>query len=247
MVGMNPAVLVEAWWSKHHVKLAAEPAGERHGVCSVSNRSDHNPPDPRPLILVAVGDSMSVACGVTDQGQGFIPDIAQALAGRLDRPVQWSTHGRLGATIRRVRYRLLPEIQEHADLLVICAGSNDIMANRSWEEWRTDLSATVATAKTKADRVLVLSSGQLYRDPALGRALRTEIERRIDIQTTISKEVCTSAGVTYVDATHDDVGTDREDFWGIDHFHPGREGYRRMADCVVSKLPEALIHDLQSL
>lgn len=244
---MNPAVLVEAWWAKHHVKLAAEPAGERQGTCRVPDESSASTGDAEPLTMVAVGDSMSVGCGVTDQGQGFIPDIAQALAVRLGRTVSWSTHGRLGATIRRVRYRLLPEVAGHADLLVICAGSNDIMANRSWEEWRTDLSATVEDAKSKGTRVLVLSSGQLYRDPALGKALRAEVERRIDRQTAISEEICARAGVTYVDATHDDVGTDRQDFWGIDHFHPGREGYRRMAECVVAKLPGAFVDDLRSL
>lgn len=244
---MNPAVLVEAWWAKHHVKLAAEPAGERQGTCRVPDASSASSGDAEPLTMVAVGDSMSVGCGVTDQSQGFIPDIAQSLAVRLGRMVSWSTYGRLGATIRRVRYRLLPEVTGHADLLVICAGSNDIMANRSWEEWRTDLSATVEDAKSKGTRVLVLSSGQLYRDPALGKALRAEVERRIDRQTAISEEICAGAGVTYVDATHDDVGTDRQDFWGIDHFHPGCEGYRRMAECVVSKLPEAFVDDLRSL
>lgn len=243
---MNPVVLVEAWWAKHHVKLAAEPAGERQGICSVPEGSDIHHSGAGPLTLVAIGDSMAVGCGVTDQNQGFIPAIAQALASRMGRSVQWSAHGRLGATIRRVRYRLLPGFTGHADLLVVCAGSNDIMANRSWDEWRTDLAATIEEAKSKGNRVLVLSSGQLYRDPALGKALRAEVERRIDRQTAISKEVCARAGVTYVDATHDDVGTDREDFWGIDHFHPGCEGYRRMADCVVGKLPESFISELRA-
>ena len=237
---MNPVALVQAWWAKEHITLAKEPPGSRRGLCSPPDQGR----DLEPLTMLVVGDSMAVGCGVKDQSQGFVPDIAACLATRLGRPVSWSTQGRLGATIRRVRYRFLPALQDHPDLLVLCAGSNDIMANRTDEQWRDDLAASIELAKNKGRHVLVLSSGQLYRDPALGRALRAEVERRIARQTQTSQQVCQEASVPFVDATRDDVGTDRPDFWGIDHFHPGVEGYRRMAVCVVDHIPQDLINQL---
>ena len=237
---MNPVALVQAWWAKEHITLAKEPPGSRRGLCSPPDQGR----DLEPLTMLVVGDSMAVGCGVKDQSQGFVPDIAACLAARLGRPVSWSTQGRLGATIRRVRYRFLPALQDHPDLLVLCAGSNDIMANRTDEQWRDDLAASIELAKDKGRQVLVLSSGQLYRDPALGRALRAEVERRIARQTQTSRQVCQEASVPFVDATRDDVGTDRPDFWGTDHFHPGVEGYRRMAACVVDHIPQDLIDQL---
>lgn len=246
---MGPVVVLEAWWAKHHFHLAGEPAGERSGLelPSPASRDPSGAVTPRPLSMAVFGDSMAVGCGVDDQSLGLVPDIARDLAEAVGRPVQWETHGRLGATIRRVRYRLLPAFARHADLVVLCAGSNDIMAGRTLTSWEDDLAASVNLAGEKGDTVVVLSSGQLYRNRRLGRALRSQVETMIDRQTEVSKRVCQEAGVCYIDATHDDVGTDREDFWGSDGFHPSEIGYRKLAACVVGKMPKRLLADLAAL
>ncbi|PWG60519.1 SGNH/GDSL hydrolase family protein [Bifidobacterium catulorum] len=227
--------MLEAWWAKHHVRLAPEPAGERHGV--VGERYADGPhAGERPFTLVAVGDSMVAGCGVDDQAAGLIPDLARGVADELERPVRWSAHGRLGATMRRVRYRLLPEVEGRADLLVLCAGSNDIMAQRSMKEWSEDLAATLDEAMAMADGVVVYSCGQLYNSPALGAALREYLEGRVDEQTAVSRRICDRRGVVYLDMTHEDVKADDEKFYAADHFHPGEFGYRYMAERSIELL-----------
>ncbi|NEG95797.1 SGNH/GDSL hydrolase family protein [Bifidobacterium sp. SMB2] len=230
--------MLEAWWAKHHVHLAPEPAGERTGLVGERYAGDD---DARPFTLVAVGDSMVAGCGVETQEDGLIPDLARGVADVLERPVRWSTHGRLGATMRRVRYRLLPEVDGKPDLLVLCAGSNDIMAQRSVREWSDDLAATLDEAKALADDIVVYSCGQLYNSPSLGATLRRYLEGRIDEQTEASKRICAERGVIYLDMTHEDVKADDAQFYASDHFHPGRFGYRYMADRSVELLHDHLL------
>ncbi|MBW3087333.1 SGNH/GDSL hydrolase family protein [Bifidobacterium sp. 82T24] len=231
--------MAEAWWAKHHVHLAPEPAGERSGLVGEQYGGDGG--TARPFTLVAVGDSMVAGCGVDDQAKGLIPDLARGIADVLERPVRWSTHGKLGATMRRVRYRLLPEVAEKPDLLVLCAGSNDIMAQRSEKEWSADLAATLDEAAALADDIVVYSCGQLYNSPSLGATLRRYLEGRVDAQTAASKRICAGRDVIYLDMTHEDVKADDAQFYADDHFHPGEFGYRYMADRSIELLRDHLL------
>ena len=53
---------------------------------------------------------------------------------RTGRPVAWRTVGKLGATARRVRYRMIGDINDRPDVLIVCVGSNDMLAGRSVRE-----------------------------------------------------------------------------------------------------------------
>ena len=134
---MNPVrktlLLSQALWAKYTLRLAPEAPGERHGVVSPSSFVPEA--SARPLRLVAIGDSLVAGSGVENQNLALTPRIARKIADTVNRPVQWETHAKLGSTMRRVRYRFLPEVTGHIDILFICAGSNDVMAKRSKEEW----------------------------------------------------------------------------------------------------------------
>lgn len=259
----RPIALAEALVAKHTVKLAPEPAGKREGLVIVSHavqsdavqaqsgsasdsvtdvfassrdsvdRSD--PSATSPITLVTVGDSLTVGCGVASQSEGLTPSMAHALAARVGRPVHWATHGKLGATMRRVRFRLLPEVTESPDLLVLCAGSNDLMARRSMKEWRADLTAAIDEAKALCPHVVVISSGQVYRSPALGRTLRKAILDMTDAQTAVSREICAAKQVTFVDMTHYDTGLTDAEFWADDDFHPSKRCYQLLANGVIEQ------------
>lgn len=190
---------------------------------------------------------MVAGCGVDSTLHSLVPDLASALANDIERPIEWSLDGKLGATMRRVRYRMLPAVAEGGtpiDILLICAGSNDIMARRSPADWKDDLTAVVRTATTLARHVVVLSSGQLYKSPSLGHALRKEVERRIDAQTADSAEICEKYGAIYVDLTHDQLHADSADFWASDHFHPSALGYVLIAEATAGKLHKPLLKAL---
>ena len=216
-------VLLEIWWAKHHIHLAPEPEGERSG-------QEGDGTGQHPLTMAVVGDSMVAGCGVDNQSKGFVPDMAKEFSRILGRPVAWQAYGRLGATMRRVRYRLLPGVVGVPDLLLIIAGSNDIMANRSVEEWKSDLSATLEEAKRLTPNIVVFSSGQLFNSPSLGSHLREVVRGMIEEQTEASKRICQQYGAQYVDMAHEDVHADEGSFYAADQFHPADYGYRYMAE-----------------
>ena len=234
---------IEAVWAKHHVHLASEPPGERFGMIPLGvsyAQPEAGDERPKPVTVTAVGDSMVAGCGVSDQRQGLVPDLARGVAKVAAKPVRWSAYGKLGATMRRVRYRLLPEIGGRSDILILCAGSNDIMARRSIDEWRDDLTASVDLARRHASRVVVLSAGQVHRCPALGRALRNSIGRLIDAQTAVTIEICESEHAAFVALTHAYDITAEAGFWAPDRFHPSRYGYERIADLVIGSITPVL-------
>lgn len=112
-------LLSQALWAKYTVRLAPEAPGERHGI--VSSSSFIPEASARPLRLVAIGDSLVAGSGVEHQDLALTPRIAQKIANTVKRPVQWETRAKLGSTMRRVRYRFLPEVNGQVDILFICA------------------------------------------------------------------------------------------------------------------------------
>ncbi len=163
-------LLSQALWAKYTVRLAPEAPGERHGIVFPSSFVPEALA--RPLRLVAIGDSLVAGSGVEHQDLALTPRIARKIADMVNRPVQWETHAKLGSTMRRVRYRFLPEVSGHVDILFICAGSNDVMARRSREDWLDDLRAVIEQARTRADHTIVCSAGQPHHSPKLPAMLR---------------------------------------------------------------------------
>ena len=210
--------LAQAAWASRTVKLAPEPPGARAGLIGEENNSS----SPTPLDLVAVGDSLIAGCGVETQSESLTPLIAEGVAAREDTAVQWRTYSKLGATMRRVRYKYLQEITTPPDILFICAGSNDVMARRGPDEWLDDLQGTLDEAQELCDRVWLCSSGQPHNSPALPKTLRRALEQQVDAQTAVSREICAERNIPFADVTHFDLP---EGFWASDGFHPSRIGY----------------------
>ena len=210
--------LAQAAWAARTVKLAPEPPGPRTGLVGA--------PTATPLTLVAVGDSLVAGSGVNSQAEALTPLIAEGIAQRENVPVQWQTHARLGATMRRVRYKYLTQIDFRPDVLFVCAGSNDVMARRGVDEWRDDLQGTLDEAQELSDRVWLCSSGQPHNSPALPKTLRRALERQVDAQTAVSREICEERSIPFADVTHVDLP---EGFWASDGFHPSRIGYETAA------------------
>ena len=229
---------IEGLYASKTVHLAPEPEGGRHGIIGVDGM-DMGATQPSPYLKTAIlGDSMAAACGVENQSEGLMPRIAHGIAQRVNRPVSWETYGRLGATMRRVRFREFPEVAgTDYDIMYICAGSNDLMAQRSTAEWREDLLAVIRQAKEKAKAVVILRPGQLYNSPSLGRALRKAMLIASDRQTAESERICKAQGVTYLNLTHVEVNADVPEFYAYDHFHPGKQGYQIIADYVTEHTP----------
>ncbi|WKR21433.1 hypothetical protein AIF0345_1344 [Actinomyces israelii] len=226
--------VAEAALARRTVRLAPEPPGEREGVVTPDGTtapagSGAVRGSSAPLRLAAVGDSLVAGSGVQAQDQALVPRIARLVAAGAGRDVEWATHARLGATMRRVRYRFLPEVDD-ADVLFVCAGSNDLMARRSLQEWTDDLAAVLDGAARRGRHVVACSAGQLYRSPALMATLRSVLREWTDAQTEASAAVCAERGVPFVDVAHCDL---KDGFWADDGFHPSAAGYEMAAGMIA--------------
>lgn len=235
----RPIAAAEAALAQHTVHLAPEPPGERFGVVTPDGATTpgaDSQVNNTPLRFEAIGDSLVAGSGVDDQSEALVPRIARQVAAGTGRDVHWSTHARLGATMRRVRYRFLPEV-DGADVVFVCAGSNDLMARRTLTEWEEDLNAVLDGAAAVAPHVVACSAGQLYKSPALRPTLRAVLREWTDVQTDASAAICEAHGVPYVDVAHCELV---DDFWAADGFHPSAAGYAMAADMIA----EAVITEL---
>ncbi len=154
---------IEGMWAKGRVKLAPEPKGKRFGLFGAKGRamdieapidSDWKDADGvKPIRAVMVGDSLVAGCGVDGQPKASSA-LAARVAKRTGRPVAWRTVGKLGATARRVRYRMIGDINDRSDVLIVCVGSNDMLAGRSVREWAADITPVLDAARNKAGKVV---------------------------------------------------------------------------------------------
>ncbi|MBO6020840.1 MAG: SGNH/GDSL hydrolase family protein [Aeriscardovia sp.] len=188
-------------------------------------------------------------CGCSNTKYGLVPQFLRLLAKRMNRNVEWNLVGKFGATLTRVRYRLLPTLEgSHWDVLILCAGSNDLMAFRPADEkWKKELKESIEMAKGLADKVIVFSSAEVYMVPAFGRSLQNQLKKATLYQAKVAQEVCEANGAFYVNQT---VGTPHGDtkwFWCSDCFHPSYEGYRVIANCLINHFSDSRIKELASL
>lgn len=264
------AIGAEAGWAKQHITLAEEPQGARHGRV-LGEGAD---PTARPIRVLAVGDSMIAGCGTSDQSKGLIPQMATMLSARLGVPVEWRTDAKLGATIRRVRYRQLAKLEPKAkdgksgeanthksdtpttdreadiatctqfDVIYIGAGSNDIMARRKISEWSEELRECIQIAHRHAPHVAVMSCGQLQMIPVLGKSLRIDLERLCDEQAKATQAICDDNNARYINMVHEDLHCDEFWFWCGDQFHPCQEGYRVLATHCLNSMPQEVLESL---
>lgn len=230
-------VLAQGAWAQKTIKLDPEPPGERSGIARpTSDPAQSIDEDGKPFApfrLVVVGDSMVAGCGVDSQEEALTPRIAQRMSERSGRPTLWRTHARLGATIRRVRHRFIPEVTGEVDLLLICVGSNDVMTRRCVEEWDEDLRTVLAQASLRARQVVMISPGQPHKSPRLPKTLRSVLAERIDEQVARSMATCAELGVPYLNLAHTELVPE---FWANDGFHPGAVGYDFIAEAIVEAL-----------
>lgn len=186
-----------------------------------------------PLALAVLGESTAAGCGVDSHQDGFTGSLAGELARRTGRAVQWQVVGRFGATSRRIRYRLLPQVGDGLDVAVLLAGGNDVLSGRAPQEWREHLSAVVDELLERADHVVVTGIPPFQLFPSMPATLGRELARRAVRLDQVSREVCADRpGTTWV--TMEELP--RPEFFASDRFHLSGAGYRRWAEVVADHL-----------
>ncbi len=203
--------LAQGLWIRRRSVTLPPAGGPTSGV---TGTPDADPP----LLLGVLGESTAAGCGVATHAEGFTGALAEELSSHGGR-VAWHVIGEHGATARRIRHRLMPQLTGEFDVVVILAGANDVLSRRTPEQWREDLTAIVAELGTRSRWVVVTGAPPFAVFPLLPRALARYLAERGDILDATSRAVCAEfAHARFVAAGPDLVG---EAFFAEDGFHPG--------------------------
>ena len=226
-----PVVATQALW----VRSRTPKLPPASGPTSATTGGDGPDPD-RPYRLAVVGESTAAGVGVSTHDDGFTGSLARELAARTGRSVEWTVVGRDGATARRIRHRLVPELIETAsspwDTVVVLAGVNDVLGRRDPGEWSEDLTAIIDELSRHAARVVIAGVPPFEQFPSVPRTLARFLARRAAALDTASQRVCAGRPRTVWVSSTDSMPM-RPEFFSSDRFHPGALGYEHWARLIA--------------
>ena len=188
-----------------------------------------------PVRIAVVGESTAAGCGVDTHDEGFTGSLARELAVRTGRPVAWEVIGENSVTATQIREQLVPRVSTGLDLAVVLAGVNDLLQQRSPEEWGEDLTAIVDGLGGRARQVAVAGLPSFEIFTQLPAGVRLDLTQRAAALDEASRKVCAQrSGATWVDSA--DGLAVGPDFFAGDGFHPSAVGYRRWALVVADRV-----------
>lgn len=221
-----PLIAAQGWW----VRRRAEPLPEASGPTTGTTAG----PGGAPLRLLVLGESTAAGCGARTHDEAFAGAFARALSERHGRRVAWTVHARNGATIRRVRERLVPRLDAGVDVTVLLIGVNDVLQRTPAREWGHALAAVLDALGARSDHLVVTGVPPFERFPSLPRALRGYLAARGRVLDDLARGLsATRPGVSWIDSTElvpADTG-----FFASDGFHPSPVGYERWAGAVIAR------------
>lgn len=217
-----PVAAVQGMWLRSTVKPAPPATGATTGTVGTTARP--------PLRIAVVGDSTAAGCGVRTHDEGFPGSLAREIAARTLRPVEWQVAGQFGATARRIRYRLLPQVGEDLDVAVLLAGGNDVMSGRTPGEWRDDLAAIIDGLLACAGRVVIAGVPPFALFPSIPPVLGRYLSERAAALDQVSRQLCAVLPcATWVTMTE----IPPPEYFAADRFHLSAAGYRRWAQVIA--------------
>lgn len=237
----------EAWALLRRIPRLPEASGPRRGLAggpagAVAQSTA--------LTLLVLGESTAAGVGAPTQESALGGRLAEALAAHSGHPVRWQVAGQNGATIRRIRHRLLAEADEAPiDVAVIAAGANDVMRGRSTAEWEEHLRAIAGNVRGAAGggETLVVLTGvpPFSHCPALRRPLRDYLARRAARIDARSAELCRELGILFLPFIEGEMEL-ADDFFAEDQFHPSATGYALWAEYIAAHIADRLRADTES-
>jgi lysophospholipase L1-like esterase len=218
-----PVVVVQGLQVRRSTVVLDPAAGPTSGTVEGSGRA---------LRLAVVGESTAAGCGVDSHEDGFVGALARIVARRTGRAVEWQVVGQYGATARRVRYKLVPQVGTDLDLAVVLAGVNDVLTRRSSGDWSEDVTGIVADLAERSEHVAVAGLPSFAEFPALPTTLGRYLAERATMLDQVADQVCREhPRATWVPAAG--VLPMQPTYFARDGFHPSGECYRVWAEAVA--------------
>lgn len=187
---------------------------------------------PKPLSLLALGDSTIAGVGVDDSMQGLVAHLARGIYRRTARGITWASYGQRGATVKNVAEEYLPAALEKtskADFIVLSAGANDAISLRAVSEVEEHMMGTISSLHTHHPHAVVVVSSlpAFHLFEAIPQPLRgimaghaQMIERRMrPLIERLPYALMSPPPPEYP-----------KDFFAADSFHPSAKGYAIWAE-----------------
>ncbi|HWH26690.1 MAG TPA: SGNH/GDSL hydrolase family protein [Pseudolysinimonas sp.] len=189
---------------------------------------------PSALQLLVVGDSTAVGTGVESMTEALAGHLVRRLkaAGGRGRTVGWRVVGSNGATSAQVLDRHRATIlSEATDIAVVLVGWNDTLRLRSGTAYAHELSALLDALRggNPGIRMVVVAPPSFGRFTVLPQPLRAALGLHARGLARVARRVAAEFDAGYA------PGFDGASL-ASDRFHPDGEGYRNLADGVMTAL-----------
>jgi lysophospholipase L1-like esterase len=191
----------------------------------------------RPLRLLIVGDSSAAGVGAAVQDEALAGRLAERVAPRIARPLEWALLARSGIATREALELLDGATVERFDVAVVALGVNDVTAMRPVARWLGDVARLTARLRERHRVRRVLWSGlpPMHRFPALPQPLRGVMGLHARALDAALGRWCASRPVGALPrATHVPLPEMSDpSLVASDGFHPGPGAYRVWADALA--------------
>lgn len=236
-LGAAPALGGLCWavvaWEARRARMGPRPYERPH-------RGDAliGPAHQTPVRIAWLGDSLAAGLGAD-----MVDDTPAHLVARmLERAVHVTVLAVPGARVSHVLEQQVPQLDRGVDLVVVCAGANDVAAARPrqrYAEELDDLLAALAPIPT-----VVLSLPDMAMADRLAQPLRTLAGLRARwFETARARVASAHSHVTSVDIASRPAGLTRRaarTMLSADRFHPGAIGYRIWAERIATECDRLL-------
>lgn len=198
-------------------------------------------PAPAPIAMTVLGDSLALGTGASDPANAFAFRIYRALL--ATRPGSEVTNDAIGGSrVADVTRLQVPELDPHADLVVLIVGGNDVVRRTPIRQFASDYARLLEAVRARAPHAAVVACGvpDVARSPLFADSYaKTEAIARAD-----DLAVRTGArtyGAAYVDLfTMTRARGRNPDFFSADDFHPSDAGYAQLERVTLPVVIRAL-------
>jgi len=186
-----------------------------------------------PARLLVLGDSTAAGVGVDTIRDGLAGNLANALAARIGRPVEWTVIARSGATTGEVRNFFLGLASRQSfDYVFVTTGVNDVMQLRRKRAFAADLELIIDGLEKASPNAEIMLAGipRMEHFTSLPDPLGTILGARAYRLNTAAHAVL-AAHPRVIHTPPWPIET--EGFFARDDFHPSAVGYAAWAEKAV--------------
>ena len=202
--------------TRHHIQIGRK-------LAMMARPFTRNKAEAKMKILV-IGDSTALGTGATQ------PEHSLAgLLGAHFPEASIENHGVNGAKTKDLIKRLERLREKHFDLMMVHIGGNDVVRFTERKELTHDIDIVLRSAKQLADKVVLVSTGNVGTAKLLPLGTRWLFTWRTRQVRDTLKTAATKHGISYVDLfreyNNDPFALDPSKYYAADSFHPSDEGY----------------------